>query len=150
MSSQTTDPPRRGVAARVGPQPGDAERAALRATNQVSLVSGDVEGTGLDELPGGLYGFTYAPALRNAPLFRAQPYRSFEVHKRIDGEAFVLGFVPGSVAEEIAAGGELEIHLFPDVEGDNNTLVAVPTSRIRQHHLRTVHTEPGLFLKLAE
>ena len=45
------------------------EQEALRAAHGVRLVSGGEEGTGLNALPGGLYGFTYSPGLASAPLF---------------------------------------------------------------------------------
>jgi len=108
-------------------------------------VAAHLEGTGLDAQPGGIYGFTYAPALPNAPLFQAHTYRSFEIHKRIDGDSFVLGFVAGAVADQVAAGGELDLHVYPEAEGAHDTFVAIPAERIRRHQQHTVHIEPGLF-----
>ncbi len=148
MSSQITAEPRRSVPQRVGPQAGDADRGALRMKHQVALVTGEREGTGLDAQPGGTYGFTYAPALPNAPVFQRQSYRAFEVHKRPDGERFIVGFVTPDVAARLASGAEIEIQLLPDADGDARVVVAVAHARIRRHRQYTVHTEPGVFLHL--
>src|SRR5919198_4598927 len=42
--------------------------------------------------PGGVYGFTYSPALPNAPLFAERRFRCYETHKLADGEVFIVGF----------------------------------------------------------
>src|ERR671912_127518 len=55
---------------------------ALRGTNQVRLVTEAQEGTGVNALPAGVYGFTYSPGLASAPLFAVRRYRSYEIHKR--------------------------------------------------------------------
>ena len=49
-----------------------ADQEQLRAAHGVRLVTETEEGTGVDRLPGGVYGFTYSPGLPNAPLFAVQ------------------------------------------------------------------------------
>ena len=56
-------------------------RKRLRKAHQVRLVTAAEEGTGVNALPGGVYGFTYSPGLDNAPLFAMRRYRSYETHK---------------------------------------------------------------------
>ena len=58
-----------------------AEQEQLRETHGVRVVADTEEGTGVDKLPGGVYGFTYSPGLLNAPLFAVRRYRSYEIHK---------------------------------------------------------------------
>ena len=61
---------------------------ALRGTNKVRLVTEAEEGTGVNALPVGVYGFTYSPGLSSAPLFAVRRYRSFEIHK-VPGETLI-------------------------------------------------------------
>jgi len=41
--------------------PATADQEALRKINQVRIVAGAEEGTGLNALPNGVYGYTYSP-----------------------------------------------------------------------------------------
>ena len=72
--------------------PATVAQETLRQTHQVRLVSAAEEGSGVNALPGGVYGFTYSPALPNAPLFATRRYRSYETHKLASGEVLVIGF----------------------------------------------------------
>src|SRR6185436_6777088 len=45
------------------------DQELLREAHQVRVVSEAEEGTGVNALPGGVYGFTYSPGLPSAPLF---------------------------------------------------------------------------------
>ena len=49
----------------------DVDDVHVRVVHQVRLVADAEEGTGINALPNGVYGFTYSPALPNAPLFAA-------------------------------------------------------------------------------
>jgi len=49
--------------------PDAPEQEGLRAAHQVRLVAPAEEGTGIKQLPVGVYGFTYSPGLDSAPLF---------------------------------------------------------------------------------
>ena len=68
-----------------------SDQEALRQTHQVRIVAGDEEGTGVNALPGGVYGFTYSPGLASAPLFSVRRYRSYETHKLPSGEIYIIG-----------------------------------------------------------
>src|SRR5258705_5772994 len=66
--------------------PATLDQEALRVTHGVRIVSAAEEGTGVNSLPGGVYGFTYSPALPNAPLFAERRFRSYETHTVVSGE----------------------------------------------------------------
>jgi len=85
--------------------PDRGDQVQLRAEHAVRLVTDAEEGTGVDALPGGVYGYTYSPGLRNAPLFATRRYRSYEVHKRVDGEAFTSPTPRSSCACRTRASG---------------------------------------------
>ena len=56
--------------------PDRVDQTAIRDAHGVRLVSEAEEGTGVNALPGGVYGYTYSPGLTNAPLFMTRRYRS--------------------------------------------------------------------------
>src|SRR3954462_7667819 len=90
--------------------PSTLDQQTLRVTHGVRLVSGSEEGTGVNALPGGVYGFTYSPALPNAPLFAERRFRSYETHKLASGEIFVIGFADVDAAATLdSSGGEQTI-----------------------------------------
>ena len=79
---------------------GDQE--ALRQAHQVRLVAEGEEGTGVNALPGGVYGFTYSPGLPSSPLFAVRRYRSYETHKLASGEIYIIGFATADVARAMS------------------------------------------------
>src|SRR6188472_2371370 len=90
-----------------------SDQAALRQTHQVRIVAGDEEGTGVNALPTGVYGFTYSPGLASAPLFAVRRYRTFEVHK-VPGETLIVAFATAEEAARLEAGSEeLTIRVQP-------------------------------------
>ena len=102
------------------------------------------EGTGLSQLPGGVYGFTYSPGLASAPLFADRRYRTFETHKLSSGEAFVIGFATRQDAAKIAsATEEITLQVQPQPEEGCDTLVSIPYSRIRQHRQYAAPNQDG-------
>jgi hypothetical protein len=121
-------------------------RESLRQRHGVRLVEPDEEGAGVRELPDGVYGFTYSPAIA-APLFRTFSYRAFEMH-RVSGEALIVGFVSAADAAEIAGGGAPTIRLHHDREGDATTLVVIPYARIARHRQHSVRDTAHLELTL--
>ena len=126
------------------------EQEALRAAHGVRLVSGGEEGTGLNALPGGLYGFTYSPGLASAPLFAERRYRGYEIHKLGDGEAFVIGFTTAPMARALAtAQQDVEVRVQPEPDSDANTLVTVPYSRIRHHRQYAAPNQHGFTVTVA-
>src|SRR5262252_8738895 len=88
-----------------------AEQEALRTASKLRIVAEREEGTGVDALPAGVYGFTYSPALPNAPLFATRRFRSFETHKRADGDVLIVGFASPEGAAALSAEQEADIQL---------------------------------------
>ena len=124
-------------------QVASAEQEALRQQHQVRLVSGSEEGTGVNLLPEGVYGFTYSPGLPNAPLFAVRRYRSYETHKVTGGETYVLGFATVEAAAQLASGASATVTIQPDLDGTANLLVKIPYSRIRRHRQYAAPNEHG-------
>jgi hypothetical protein len=121
-----------------------ADQEALRIAHQVRLVVDGEEGTGVNALSGGVYGFTYSPGLANAPLFAMPRYRSYETHKLPSGEVFVIGYAKGDVARLLSiASEEMTIQIHPQAEQDYDTLVTIPYSRIRRHRQYAAPNQEG-------
>src|SRR5262245_10457011 len=100
------------------------EQEALRTAHGVRLVAAAEEGSGVNALPAGVYGFTYSPALANAPLFQMRRFRSFEIHKLTSGEAVIVGFMSSDDARALtSAGTEAQIRVQPEPEPDAEHLV---------------------------
>jgi hypothetical protein len=124
--------------------PSTLDQEQLRTVHQVRLVASEEEGQGVNHLPGGVYGFTYSPALPNAPLFAERRYRSYETHKLSSGEIFVIGFATAEDASRIAASAEdATIRLQPQPEDGCATLVRIPYSRIRHHRQYAAPNQHG-------
>ena len=106
---------------------------ALRGTNQVRLVNEAEEGTGVNALPAGVYGFTYSPGLASAPLFAVRRYRSYEIHK-LGAETVVVGFATADDASRLEINAEeITVRIQPQPEDGRETLVQIPYSRIMHH-----------------
>ena len=124
--------------------PATLDQETLRQTNGVRVVSSSEEGTGVNSLPAGVYGFTYSPALPNAPLFAVRRYRSYETHKLASGEVFVIGFATRDVAGGLsAAAQEITVQIQPEPEGEFRELVMIPYSRMRHHRQYAAPNEHG-------
>ena len=121
-----------------------SEQEILRRSHEVRLVTEAEEGSGVDALPGGVYGFTYSPALPNTPLFAVRRYRSYETHKLANGEVFVVGFTTRDAAHHFSSSdADVSLQLQPEPEGDASTLIAIPYSRIRQHRQYSTPNQHG-------
>ena len=126
-----------------------ADQETLRTVHRVRLVSDAEEGTGVNALPGGVYGFTYSPGLPNAPLFAVRRYRSFETHKLASGDVFIIGFVTREASGQMTASNvDVLVQIQPEPEGGANTLVAVPYSRIRHHRQYAAPNQHGFAVTL--
>jgi hypothetical protein len=124
--------------------PATAEQEQLRVAHRVRLVMPPEEGTGVNALPAGVYGFTYSPALPNAPLFAERRFRSYETHKVPSGEVFVIGFADVETAAALeSTARETTIQIQPDPDEKSNVLVKVPYSRIRQHRQYAAPNQHG-------
>jgi hypothetical protein len=124
--------------------PATLDQQALRATHGVRIVSAAEEGTGVNSLPGGVYGFTYSPALANAPLFAERRFRSYETHKVASGEVFVIGFADVESAAALESnGGEQTLVIQPEPDAAASVLVKIPYSRMRHHRQHAAPNQHG-------
>src|SRR5882672_3205380 len=99
--------------------PATLDQETLRVADGVRIVTSEEEGTGINALPSGVYGFTYAPALANAPVWAVRRYRSYETHKLADGEVYVIGFADvETVAKLASTSGDQTIQIRPEPEPD--------------------------------
>ena len=129
--------------------PDRVDQEQLRATHQVRLVQGDEEGTGVNALPRGVYGYTYSPGLPNAPLFAVRRFRSYETHKLPDGEVMLIAYGDVATAAQIeTASSEVSVMVHPEAKPDVNVLVKVPYSRIRQHRQHAAPNQDGFLVTL--
>ena len=124
--------------------PPTADQEALRIAHQVRPVDGQEEGTGVNGLPGGVYGFTYSPGLPNAPLFAERRFRSYETHKLAGGEVFVIGFADVESAAALESSeGERTLVIQPEPDAAANVLVKIPYSRMRHHRQYAAPNQHG-------
>ena len=129
--------------------PSTFDQQTLRTTHRVRVVTAAEEGMGVNAAPGGVYGFTYSPALPNAPVWAERRYRSYETHKLADGEVFVIGFADVETAAKLeSARGEHTIQIQPEPEGNANVLVKVPYSRISHHRQYAAPNQHGFTVTL--
>ena len=127
-----------------------ADQEPLRAAHQVRIVTPAEEGTPVNVLPGGVYGFTYSPGLPNAPLFAVRRYRSYEVHKLASGDTYVVGFTGSDTVHLLdTATTDITIQVQPEPSASANELVTVPYSRIRQHRQYAAPNQDGFRVTVA-
>jgi hypothetical protein len=120
------------------------EQEALRQRHQVRLVQPDEEGSGVNALPNGVFGFTYSPALQNAPLFATRRYRSYETHKTASGEVFTIGFATPDEARKLQTAIEdVTILIQPQPDEERTAMVEIPYSRIRHHRQYAAPNQHG-------
>ena len=121
----------------------------LRASHNVRIVTEEEDGTGIDKLPAGVYGFTYSPASDNFPLFEKRALRSYEAHKLSDGTAVLVGFITEGESLQMSAGREtVTIHLFPEPQEEATNLTLVPMTRVTSHKEHSNRSETGLELEI--
>jgi hypothetical protein len=124
--------------------PSTIDQETLRTTHGVRLVTPAEEGTGVNALPEGVYGFTYSPALPNAPLFAERRFRSYETHRVAGGEVYVIGFADVETAASIASSAqEQTVQIQPEPDEKSNVLVKIPYSRIGQHRQYAAPNQHG-------
>jgi hypothetical protein len=125
-------------------QTATVDQEALRIAHQVRVVSAAEEGSGVNALPGGVFGFTYSPGLVNAPLFAVRRYRTYEIHKLPGGDVFIIGFANAEVARTLStATQEMSLQIHPQAAEGFETLVTIPYSRIRQHRQYSAPNQDG-------
>jgi hypothetical protein len=128
-------------------QTASLDQEALRAANGVRIVAGAEEGTGVNALPAGVYGFTYSPALPNAPLFAVRRFRCYETHKLAD-DIFLIGFATPDVAAQVASATQTAVVIQPEADGEATVMVSIPYSRILRHRQYAAPNEHGFTVTL--
>jgi hypothetical protein len=127
----------------------ESQREALRALHQVRPLTTEEEGTGVDRLPPGVWGYTHSPVVENAPLFSRKLFYNFEVHKATDGEVYLIGFLRPDVAAVVESNpAPLDIRLFPVPQEDAVTSVSILVSRLVRHKEQSFRDANGLELQL--
>jgi hypothetical protein len=117
----------------------------LRTKHQVRLVTDEEEGTGIDRLPKGVYGFTYSPAADNFPLFKKQEINAYESHKLPDGTALLIGYLTPREADTLETTKQSALlHLFPNAKNEAATLVTIPMTRVQSHKENSQRSGTGL------
>ena len=130
--------------------PDRVDQEQIRASHGVRLVGDGEEGTGVNALPGGVYGYTYSPGLPNAPLFATRRYRSYETHKLANGEVFVIAYADADMARQIAsASTDVMVRVHPEPNPDTGVSVKIPYARIRQHRQHAAPNQDGFMVTLA-
>ena len=125
------------------------EQEQLRVVHGVRVVADAEEGTGVNALPFGVYGFTYSPGLPSAPLFATRRFRSYETHKTRGGDVFVIGYTDAATSARIeSASGALTVTIQPGPTPDAGSLVLVPYSRIHQHRQHAAPNQEGFTVTL--
>lgn len=125
------------------------EQEALRIAHAVRIVSNAEEGTGVNALPPGVYGFTYSPGLVNAPLFAVRRFHSYETHKSASGETFIVGFATPETAATIdATSKEATIVIVPEPEPGSDVFVVIPYGRIQHHRQYAAPNQHGFTLTI--
>jgi hypothetical protein len=124
--------------------PSTLDQETLRSTHKVRIVSPEEEGTGVNSLPRGVYGFTYSPGLPNAPRFGERRFRSYETHKLAGGDIYIIGFADVETAAVLASSSvERTIQVRPEPDEKANVLVKIPYARIRQHRQYAAPNQHG-------
>jgi hypothetical protein len=130
--------------------PDRVEQAEIRDAHGVRLVTDAEEGTGVNALPGGVYGYTYSPGLINAPLFKARRYRTYETHKLASGETFLVAYADAETAAQVASAPEdVTVLAKPEPSSDDSVIVKIPYSRIRQSSQYSAPNQDGITVTLA-
>jgi hypothetical protein len=121
----------------------------LRQAHQVRLVTDAEEGTGVNLLPGGVYGFTYSPGLAEAPLFAVRRYRTYEIHKLPSGEIYLIGFARPEVGRALStASDEITLQVLPQPDTDDDVLVTIRYSSMHRHRQYAAPNQDGFTVTL--
>ena len=109
------------------------ERQALREGSSLRIVTGKEEGTDVQHLPAGVYGFSGDPAASEIPLFIKPYFECFEIHKLADGQVAWVGYVTGDELANYERGGvPVTLDLYPDPHEESTLLLRVSDSRVER------------------
>jgi hypothetical protein len=103
----------------------------LRVERSLRVVEKEEEGFNVYDLPHGVYGFTFAPGLREVPLYSKRPYHSFEIHKLANGEIHTIGFVSPALHDALNGKAAVEALIFPDPWEESTILVSLSDARLQ-------------------
>lgn len=106
------------------------EREALRAKNNLDLITKNDEGLSWRKVASGVYGFSYTPASQDGGMFAKQPLLSFEMHKYRDGTLHVVAYGNSEEAEKLTRAGSPELLVFPSPQEGSEVLLSIPHARI--------------------
>lgn len=108
----------------------ETQFADIRAPRNLRIVDATEDGTGCDQLPNGVYGYTYSPFEDNFPFFVQRELRNYESHKTQDGEVVVIGFLTVEEKSRFDGQDDATIHLFPEPNGDATEIVSLSSKRV--------------------
>jgi hypothetical protein len=130
--------------------PDRIDQEAVRVSHGVRVVADREEGTGVNALPGGVYGYTYSPGLPNAPLFAGRRFRSYETHKLANGDVFVIAYTNAETARQIEdTTADVTVRVHAEPQEDAAVLVRIPYARIRQHRQYAAPNQDGFLVTLS-
>ena len=131
--------------------PDRIDQEDIRASHGVRVDQEHEEGTGVNALPGGVYGYTYSPGLPNAPLFALRRFRSYETHKLANGDILVIAYADANSAQQIANGSaDVTVRVHPEPKDEAGVLVQIPYARIRQHRQYAAPNQDGFLVTLSK
>ena len=102
----------------------------LREPLGLRLVEAGEDGTGSEQLPAGVYGFTYSPFEDNFPFFIKRELRNYESQKTKDGEIRVVGFLSPEEKKTFSSEAEGTIHLYPEPRDGATEIVSVSKKNV--------------------
>ena len=103
----------------------------LRSDRQLRPLTKEEEGTDIYHLPNGVFGFTYAPGLKEVPVFSKRHYGGFEIHRLSNGEVHVVGFVTAAERAQISASAQpVQALIYPDHWKQSTELVSIADTRL--------------------
>jgi hypothetical protein len=109
-----------------------SELEQLRSGRGLRPLTKAEEGSDIYHLPNGVFGFTYAPGLREVPVYSKQHYHGFEIHRLSSGEVHIIGFVtPEEKAQFASAMQPVQAVVFPERWKTATELVSLPDTRLQ-------------------
>ena len=109
-----------------------ADLEELRSERRLRALTKEEEGSDIYHLPDGVYGFTYAPGLKEVPVYSKRHYGVFEIERLTNGEIHIVGFVtPTEKAQLGAATTAVQIVIFPASWDDSTELITLADRRLQ-------------------
>lgn len=110
----------------------ESELEQLRSERQLRLPTKEEEGTNVFHLNAGVFGFTYAPGLKEVPVFAKRHYHGFEVHRLASGEVHLVGFVTPEEKAKITGSKEtVQAVIYPEPWEKSTELISVADARLQ-------------------